>query len=588
MPNNRSYAFVFVCQPGELEIGALLLAASLRRSLRCDYDLIAFIPPLLASEVALDVRTLQLLRSLEVTIVPFFDVFDRSGTTAPDPLGLKLPGEANKIVFVASDIIALREFNDHPRFWACQFNAKPADLQPLDGYDENFNQRCIEKGTALPSMRFPATASREYGPASFDLGLIAVDRAIDLGPTWLRSVRERQDPPAQRATGTELSIAVAQLGLTVDCLDEGYNYPVHLKPLDARRPPFFCRYGTPGALLREPLLRELVQSLLKEHPGIADLMEERREWSQIRDAVTFRRATTTGTIPRDEEGYRSRWNIRRQNPPNLIITGIPRSGTSYLCNLLHRYSNCVIVNEPPEIFESLMHEPVPWGVARLYAQIRSDVWTGKSIQNKLQAEEVVEDTAALNERSPYRPQVDDESFVLGTKHTQPYLARLGALRRVLPEARIVVCVRDPFDTISSWKTSFPHLREAKVDRMRVGNPRDSWLTSYQAAALQLIGATTELAPRRAMWWNYMAETILEQGNSVVLVRYHELVTTPGMIVDRILEDFSVGSLRAPIEPSAARSKRSELDAIDEQAIRAICSQAAAELGLVGSAEVTPS
>lgn len=267
------------------------------------------------------------------------------------------------------------------------------------------------------------------------------------------------------------------------------------------------------------------------------------------------------------------------SPANLIITGISRSGTSYLCNLLHRFSNCVIINEPAEVFQPLMQEAVPWSIARIYEQFRSDIWNGRPIQNKLRATDLVEDTMVLNQRSVYTPQVLHLDFVFGTKHTQPYLTRLTALRRVLPEARIVVCIRDPFDTIASWKTSFPHLREAKAERMRVGNLNDPTLTGRQVAALRLIVNTKELAQRRAMWWNYMAESILEQGRTIILVRYSALIANPERVLNRILEGLPAGSLVEPIPASIVRSKRSELDAGDEQAIRAICSQTAAELGL---------
>ena len=38
------YCFVFVCQQGDLELKARLLAASLRHFLRCDFELVAALP----------------------------------------------------------------------------------------------------------------------------------------------------------------------------------------------------------------------------------------------------------------------------------------------------------------------------------------------------------------------------------------------------------------------------------------------------------------------------------------------------------------------------------------------------------------
>jgi len=38
------YCFVFICQQGELEIKSMLLAASLKENLQCDYELVSAIP----------------------------------------------------------------------------------------------------------------------------------------------------------------------------------------------------------------------------------------------------------------------------------------------------------------------------------------------------------------------------------------------------------------------------------------------------------------------------------------------------------------------------------------------------------------
>ena len=577
------FAFVFVCQSGAPDVNALLLAASLRRFLRCRYELIAAIPPPNNLSGPPDERAIGLLAKLKARPVAIGNELEASCSSGHKISCLKIRADADKLIFLESDMIALQEFHEQERFKAYPFNAKPADFQKADCDEEAWRRLYAGAGVRLPSMQFPATTSREFGLPFFDTGFIAVDQGIQFGEAWLECCRQvliSELSNKQRLEEVGLPLAVARLGLSIDCLDEGYNYPAHLKPLDRRRLPFFCHYRSPDLFLREPTLCDLLQSLLREHPDLADILEKDPEWSEpyriANGAAGPGRAVSSPVVC---AGARSVAQQRSSLEANLIITGISRSGTSYLCNLLHRFSNCVIVNEPAEVFEPLMRERVPWGIARLYAQIRSDVWNGKTIQNKLRAEQVTEDTMVANERSAYKPQVQDENFVLGTKNTHAYRSRLSALRRVLPEARIVVCVRDPFATIASWKTSFPHLREAKVDKMRVGNPRDPWLTARQVAALELIVATKDLAQRRAMWWNYMAEDILEQGQTVVLVRYSDLVTTPEIVVNRILEGFSAGSLLEPIEPSAVRSKRSELDAADEQAIRAICSQTAAELGL---------
>jgi hypothetical protein len=513
---------------------------------------------------------------MEVRTVGIQNEFGRDYPVGNKLFCLDVPTDADKVVFIDSDIVALREFADQSRF-GIPFNAKPADWQTFS-LDETVWQTAYEAAGALfPSLRFPSTVSRQFGPPYFNAGFVAVNSKIKFATVWQECCRRVQTDARIKDKSAWLDqiglpIALAKLGLTYDCLDERYNYPAHMKPLDPERLPFFCHYHSPQVIAREPVMRELFHSLVNEYSAIGDLVNAYPKWTQ---------AMTPMVVPGSMSHSSSKLGlpVRRVRYPNLIITGIPRSGTSYLCNLLHRYSNCVIVNEPLEIFEPLIHHAVPWAVARLYAELRSDIWSGKPIANKLQDGKVVEDTAGQDVRHSYTPRVESLDFVLGTKNTLTYLPRLNDLRRVIPELRIVVCVRNPYDTIASWKTSFPHLRDVALTKIPVGHPEDPCLTLRQASELKLILATPDVAQRRAMWWNHLAERVLEQGRSVILVRYPELIADPHKILAEILEDWPKGHLLEEIGPSDIRQKRDQLDAADQQAIATICSQAAFELGL---------
>ncbi|MFN2507815.1 MAG: sulfotransferase [Chthoniobacterales bacterium] len=571
----RRYAFVFVCQQGDLELKALLLAASLRRFLRCDYESIAAVPSPPEDWGTPSRATFAALDEMQVRPVEIRNEFG-----AEYPIGNKLSGfdvatDADKIVLLDSDIIMLREFGDQPRF-AIPFNAKPADLQTFSRDEAAWRVAYETAGAQFPSMRFPSTVSREFGPPYFNSGFVAVDASVKFGEAWRECCHKvradaRVENKAVWLDQIALPVAIAKLGLAYDCLDERYNYPAHLKPLEAQRAPYFCHYHTAEVFAREPALRDLLRSLIEEHSWLADVLHAHRNWHGVLPAG--------GTITA-EPGWQlqsSAPSPRRGNLPNLIITGIPRSGTSYLCNLLHRHSNCVIVNEPTEIFPPLMQHAVPWEVARLYSQLRSDVLNRKSITNKIRQGKIVEDTLGRDERETYHPTVTSADFILGTKNTLSYLARLEGLRRVLPDARIVACVRNPIDTIASWKTSFPHLRDVALTELPVGHPNDPSLTHRQTRELKLIMATPEFANRRAMWWNYLAERVLEQGRTIILVRYHELIRDPQTVLAEILDGWPKGDLLEEPLPSIIRSRRDQLDAAEEQAIHALCGQAAAEL-----------
>ena len=263
---------------------------------------------------------------------------------------------------------------------------------------------------------------------------------------------------------------------------------------------------------------------------------------------------------------------------DLIVTGVSRSGTSYLCNLLHRFDNCVAINEPLEVISILRAQEVPWGLPAYYGTLRADIRAGRPIENKLHRGQVVEDTARHQRRRRYRPRVADDGFVLAVKNTREFLLRLGAVRAVMPERRIVACVRNPVDTIASWKDSFQHLNQADVGPF-TGHPQLMWLASPEREALQSIAATADPATRRALWWSFLAERVLEHRNELLLVRYEELVAEPAAELERILSGCRAGALRSPVAASTARSRRSLLDDDDLAAISDICSPAADRLGL---------
>ena len=371
-----------------------------------------------------------------------------------------------------------------------------------------------------------------------------------------------------------LPVAVRRLGLRFECLELRYNYPAHLKAIDPANPPLFAHYHAPAVLRREPLLVETVRRLFRHFPGLGDRLAAEPEYAPLVAAQCASRrvsAPAPAIAPATAAPARA---------PELIITGIPRSGTSFLCNLLHRYENCVVLNEPSHLARPLRREAIPHGVGTFFRDVRRDILEGRPVRNKLRDGKVTEETLEANDEAEYLPTVAGEDFVLGVKNPLGFLSRLGGLRRAMPGARIVACVRNPYDTIASWKTSFAHLASADVARMSPGGLRDPFLSDRNRAVLEQVAAVKDQAWRRAAWWCYLAQLILDARHYVTVVPYAEAVADPLSVVGRVLEGFRPGTPREPITPSAPRTaKRSALNEEDLQAIHALCGDAASALGV---------
>jgi hypothetical protein len=586
----RRYAFVFVCQHGAMEAKALLLAASLKRFLRCKYELVAAIPDPFDQTERPSAESLRLLDTMDVRCVGITNPLGGDYAFGNKLACLQIATDADKLVFVDSDVVCMREFNDEPRF-QIPFNAKPADHMTYATDEDVWRQVYDTAGVPYPSMRLPATVSNEFAPPYFNAGWLAIDRGSELSVAWVECCRRietnetlatRNSPPPHRTYWLDqvgLGVAVAKLNLEFDCLDERYNYPANLKPLDETQLPYFCHYHFPEVVEQEPALRRLIDSLTSEYAGLRAHLASFPDWN----SVLARKPTMTNTklgVSSVGRLLRRRVRTSQRKPADLLITGIPRSGTSYLCNLLHRYSNCVVINEPLELLDILAREATPWSVARLYRRLRADIRGGRPVENKLSQGQVTTDTSAHGEVSMYTPRVDGDDFVLGTKNTVAYLTRLEGVRRVMPHVRIIACVRDPADTIASWKNSFPHLCDVDISGLPVGNEREPWLTGVQRDDLLRIINAGDLAQRRALRWRYLAERILEHRDHVTIVHYDAIVTDPHTVVMAILDGMPKGKLRVPLASSAVRSASHTLDAADRQAIRAICFQSATDLGFL--------
>lgn len=268
---------------------------------------------------------------------------------------------------------------------------------------------------------------------------------------------------------------------------------------------------------------------------------------------------------------------------NLIVTGIPRSGTSFLTSTLHKFENCVAINEPEEIFAHLDDTGAPWGMASYYHSLRRAIIDRRPIVNKLVDGKVIEDTAVVDSEQSYIPHIDGDSFLLATKNTLGYLARLRFLSEALPDALFVACVRNPYSTIASWKETFPHLREADPRGFRKGFLGDPLMRPPARHRLQAMAEEVSPEVRRALFWNHLALLILEDRPVFSgIFRYEEFSLDPGSQLSSFLGSVNGAAPHRPnvtIERSSPRMQRARnLGPRDIDAVRSICTDTAALFG----------
>ena len=258
---------------------------------------------------------------------------------------------------------------------------------------------------------------------------------------------------------------------------------------------------------------------------------------------------------------------------DIIITGIPRSGTSYMCSILNEVKNTVVINEPNEVFQ-LMHNASDVSLKKYYEVVRERIKHNLPIKNKIVDGKFIEDTNIIDTFSEYMPDVDADDFLLGTKNTLIYLSALEKLKLQFQNATIIACVRHPVDTIASWaNVSFPHIRNVEYDFLLDYSNKDG------KKAINRVLQKKKLSQRYAMWWDYLAKIIHKNSSNIVIVRYEDMVVDPQATVNKVCESSSFSiEMNSDLVPSSPRSHRAGLDEEVLSSINDYCKNSASKLG----------
>ena len=532
---------VFVCQKGELELKALLLAWSLRATHGMAVHLIAACPEY-KDWSDLSALTLNAFKELSVEIKKFTPIFG-----SDYPIGNKISAlgllPANTMgCFLDSDMLSLSLWNLVDVLKNNDSAAKPADLGTW-GDQDSWQKVYGALEMKLPTRRVRLTVSNQLSLPYFNAGFIATKVPEKLSLEWNKSALllnnaelnlENKYPWLDQIS---LPIALQKSG-TWATLSEFFNYPAHVCSLGERQVGV-CHYHSPNVILREPRLRVVFEKALAECPHLSELVRQFDNWKVLL-------------------GCRVPYVSYKESQRNFIITGIPRSGTSYLTSMLDSQKDWLVINEPGEIFSQLQSRTDASGIALYYAECRERILSGQLIANKIKDGKVIEDTAIIDRQELYHPQIDRSDFWLGSKNTLAYLASLESLIKL--EWPIIAMIRNPLDTLASWRNTFTHLAEAKVSAFPVAHPNFIAWSTWQRQALLEIDLQTDASIRRVLLWRLLARTLLNQQGKIYLWRYEDLVGNQ----TAYLEKFnSLMNFKSIVQPALTQVRKRQKDYIQE-------------------------
>ena len=229
---------------------------------------------------------------------------------------------------------------------------------------------------------------------------------------------------------------------------------------------------------------------------------------------------------------------------NFIICGLPRSGTSLLCGALLQPPRIVTVMEP---WDGLRMPP-----AELFASLREEIReTGEMSRGKLDLD-ALRDHGRIQWTSEGSQSMGFDDFgnlVLGVKWPTfwQYLGRL-------PTVKFLVCIRDPYEVVASFK---------RVGG-RLGNGLEYAVRFNRTMNRELRGMAPTDWERRVFLYEYIASRALDFASepNVMLVRFERWFDDPDGLVRQMSRFLDVDidppkiQIRRPNrEPSLDRRER---------------------------------
>lgn len=227
-----------------------------------------------------------------------------------------------------------------------------------------------------------------------------------------------------------------------------------------------------------------------------------------------------------------------EEPPagDFIVCGCPRTGTSLLSAQLFQPPQIITVMEP---WDGLRMPP-----AALFRSLRSEIEGGVLSRGRLDVEALREEDRVdwHGEGAKLASVKAEADFRLGVKW--PAFWRYLDL---LPHTRFLVCVRDPVETVASFKSSGARLAQG---------------LDYEAAFnremnTHLLAATRDDELRRVLLYEYINSRILAQIDrpNVLVVRYERWFQDPDGLRSEIGDFLGTpfDSWPAQIRPPASSS-----------------------------------
>lgn len=219
---------------------------------------------------------------------------------------------------------------------------------------------------------------------------------------------------------------------------------------------------------------------------------------------------------------------------NIILTGIPRSGTTLTCSLLNKVANTLALVEPLDMqsFNACINSAQRYAFLDQYFSLLREAIANKNKIKLLEIEGDGTNTFQYNEEGARKTQIKGYSqqritkelggdFTLLIKHPNIFTALLGELKA---HWDCYAIVRNPLSVLASWESIAHPLSEGHAPMAEL----------YDLQLRQLLSGAPDKSVRQLILINWYFSTYLREIQLQHIVRYEDIVTSAGAVLGIIL------------------------------------------------------
>lgn len=223
---------------------------------------------------------------------------------------------------------------------------------------------------------------------------------------------------------------------------------------------------------------------------------------------------------------------RRTLQKSIVVTGIPRGGTTLLGSLISSLENSYCISEPMAVEEQLKISTTPEEfleyIRAYFAEQRLHILTTGTAVNRIAKDgrpitnyfRRIGNSAMVNEYVEAQESVivRDENFFLALKHNAHFLSILPNLCNAL-DISVLGILRHPIPTILSWRSL-----NLPISKGRLPNGEKFWPELFEVAC-----SNQDVLVKQVLIYELIATRLLAFREHLHLLFYESLVNDPGQL-----------------------------------------------------------